>query len=52
AKGLSRLSGKPSAKDIDLCGNCGDCKENFFKSGTRCPHCLLQDDMDLHKGWW
>ncbi|EKX41924.1 hypothetical protein GUITHDRAFT_112060 [Guillardia theta CCMP2712] len=47
--GLHRLSKEPTERDVELCGNCGDCKANFRKVGPRCPHCLLSDEMDRYK---
>ena len=46
---LKALCQAPSQSDVFECGNCGDCKANFWKTGPRCKCCQIADHMDAYK---
>jgi E3 ubiquitin-protein ligase SHPRH len=46
---LRRLSAVPTQGEIDECGNCGDCKANYLKTGRRCRMCRLADEINAYK---
>lgn len=46
---LTQLCKPPTQSDVHECGNCGDCKANFLKTGARCKCCQIADHMDAYK---